>query len=43
MTDLTGRAIFPFDLRSYSGAKVPFLAAGPRAHQALLDHIRANP
>ncbi len=42
-TDLTGRPVFPFDLNSYSGAKVPFLAAGPSAHRPLLDHIRAHP
>ena len=29
ITDLHGRAIFPFDLSNYQGAKVPFLAAGP--------------
>ena len=43
MTDLSGRAIFPFDLRGYNGAKVPFLAAGPRSHRPLLDLILANP
>ncbi len=43
ITDLAGRAIFPFDLRGYSGAKVPFLAAGPKAQLPLLDLIQANP
>jgi hypothetical protein len=43
MTDLAGRSIFPFDLRSYNGAKVPFLAAGPQAHRPLLDLIRKHP
>ena len=43
MTDLAGRAIFPFDLRLYNGAKVPFLAAGPAAHRPLLDQIMSNP
>jgi myo-inositol-1(or 4)-monophosphatase len=42
-TDLVGRDVFPFDLRGYSGAKVPFLAAGPAAHATLLDEIRGNP
>src|SRR3954469_403565 len=32
MTDLSGNPVFPFDLRQYAGAKVPFLAAGPAAH-----------
>ena len=43
MTDLTGRAIFPFDLAHYQGAKVPFLAAAPAAQQPLLDLIAAHP
>jgi myo-inositol-1(or 4)-monophosphatase len=36
VTDLKGRAIFPFDLRGYSGARVPFLAAGPASHAVLV-------
>jgi myo-inositol-1(or 4)-monophosphatase len=43
ITDLAGKAIFPFDLRQYVGAKVPFLAAGPVAHPVLLEEIRNNP
>jgi fructose-1,6-bisphosphatase/inositol monophosphatase family enzyme len=43
LTDLTGAPVFPFDLTQYQGAKVPFLAAGPAAHAALLDEIRSNP
>jgi myo-inositol-1(or 4)-monophosphatase len=43
LTDLTGGAIFPFDLRNYVGAKVPFLAAGRAAHGALLKEITENP
>lgn len=39
ITDPRGRAIFPFDLRGYKGAKVPFLAAGPGAHAQLLREI----
>lgn len=42
LTDPAGKPIFPFDLRGYAGAKVPFLAAAPLAHQTLLDEI-ANP
>jgi myo-inositol-1(or 4)-monophosphatase len=34
-----GTPIFPFDLRNYCGAKVPFLAAGPAAHGTLLAEI----
>lgn len=43
MTDLAGKAIFPFDLKDYQGVKVPFLAAAPKAHQTLIDEIRNNP
>ena len=43
LTDLRGRAIFPFDLARYSGAKVPFLAAAPAAQTALLRDIQTNP
>jgi myo-inositol-1(or 4)-monophosphatase len=43
MTDLSGKPIFPFPLANYSGAKVPFLAAGPAAHPVLLQQIRSHP
>ena len=43
MTDLRGNVIFPFDLRRYNGAKVPFLAAGRAAHGPLLELIQRNP
>jgi myo-inositol-1(or 4)-monophosphatase len=43
ITDLKGAAIFPFDLRKYMGAKVPFLAAGPAAQAELLKDIETNP
>jgi myo-inositol-1(or 4)-monophosphatase len=39
VSDLTGKQIFPFDLRGYTGAKVPFLAATPLAHPVLLAEI----
>jgi len=39
VTDLKGRAIFPFDLAGYTGAKVPFLAAGPAAQERLLAEM----
>jgi myo-inositol-1(or 4)-monophosphatase len=42
MSDLNGKAIFPFDLRNYSGAKVPFLAAAPNAHAHLLREIMTH-
>ena len=43
ISDFMGRPVFPFDLRRYAGAKVPFLAAGPKAHADILREIRANP
>ncbi len=43
LTDLQGREIFPFDLRNYTGAKVPFLAAAPLAKQPLLKELIAHP
>ena len=39
ITDLQGRPVFPFDLARYQGAKVPFLAAAPNAHETLLREI----
>jgi myo-inositol-1(or 4)-monophosphatase len=43
ITDLAGGNIFPFDLRGYIGAKVPFVAAAPAAREQLLAEIRNNP
>ena len=43
VTNPNGDRIFPFDLRNYAGAKVPFLAAGPAAHAQLLREIREHP
>jgi myo-inositol-1(or 4)-monophosphatase len=43
LTDPSGQPVFPFDLRNYAGAKVPFLAAGPAAHAQLLKEMRDNP
>jgi myo-inositol-1(or 4)-monophosphatase len=43
ITDLNGRAIFPFDLRKYYGKKAPFLAAAPRAQAELLGEIKGTP
>ena len=35
----TGKETFPFDLRNYHGAKVPFLATAPAAKSLLLREI----
>jgi myo-inositol-1(or 4)-monophosphatase len=43
VTTFAGEAVFPFNLRNYSGAKVPFLAAAPSAHSHLLHEMRENP
>lgn len=39
ITDFNGRDVFPFDLTGYSGGKVPFLAAAPRAQGLLLEEF----
>lgn len=36
VTDLSGAPIFPFDLRNYTGRRVPYLAAGEAAHSVLV-------
>jgi myo-inositol-1(or 4)-monophosphatase len=43
VTTYAGEPIFPFDLRNYTGAKVPFIAAAPAAHMELLREMRNNP
>ncbi len=43
ITDLNGGEIFPFDLRNYAGAKVPFVAAGRGAQAEVLREIRMYP
>jgi myo-inositol-1(or 4)-monophosphatase len=40
VTDLTGKPRFPYATANYDGAKVPFLAGGPKAHAELLADIR---
>lgn len=42
ITDLSGRPLFPIDPTGYAGGKVPFLCAGPAAHQTLIDEIRQH-
>lgn len=41
-TTLTGEPIFPFNLRNYTGAKVPFLAATPSSRETLLGEIKKS-
>ena len=43
LTDLKGSPIFPFDLRGYEGAKVPYLTATPQTHEELLREVRWHP
>jgi myo-inositol-1(or 4)-monophosphatase len=43
ITDLAGNPIFPFDLRNYTGARVPFVAAGKAALPTILREIREHP
>jgi myo-inositol-1(or 4)-monophosphatase len=42
VTRFDGEPIFPFDLRNYAGAKVPFLASAPEARDTLLREMRDN-
>ena len=39
----SGRPVFPFELRNYAGAKVPFIAGTPLSLPPLLADIRNNP
>ncbi len=39
LTSPSGKDVFPFDLSGYKGAKVPFVAAGPKAIQTLICEI----
>ncbi len=43
VTDLGGKAIFPFDVANYQGAKVPFLAVAPAAQRELLHELSTDP
>ena len=43
VTSPQGEPIFPFNLRNYDGAKVPYLAAAPAAQKELLREIREYP
>lgn len=43
VTDLAGKAIFPFDLTNYGGAKVPYIAAGAAAHAQVAKLIADHP
>ncbi|MDB5295762.1 MAG: suhB 2 [Phycisphaerales bacterium] len=39
IVSLAGDPIFPFDLRGYSGAKVPFIATTPAAKNVMVDEV----
>lgn len=39
IVDLKGKDVFPLDLKGYTGAKIPFLAAAPNAVEALVREI----
>jgi myo-inositol-1(or 4)-monophosphatase len=43
ITDLKGKPVFPFDLKKYDGANVPFLSAAPLAHSTILKEILSHP
>ncbi|MCS6970038.1 MAG: inositol monophosphatase family protein [Planctomycetota bacterium] len=39
VSGLDGAPLFPIELRSYQGARIPFVAAAPRVHAALLAEL----
>lgn len=39
IVQLSGEDVFPFDLRNYTGAKVPFVAAAPAARDELVAEV----
>ena len=39
LTDPSGKAVFPFDMHNYAGAKVPFVAGAPMAHATLIKEM----
>jgi myo-inositol-1(or 4)-monophosphatase len=41
ISTLAGRPLFPFDVRGYGGAAVPFLAGNPLAHATGVESCRA--
>jgi len=41
VTDPRGGEIFPFNLKGYSGAKVPYIMAGPAAHAELVREMQS--
>lgn len=43
ITDLSGHPIFPYPLRDYVGAKVPFVACNPQSQATLLREIANHP
>ena len=40
VVDLHGNDVFPFDLRNYQGARVPFASTAPGAHDELIRELR---
>jgi fructose-1,6-bisphosphatase/inositol monophosphatase family enzyme len=42
VTDFAGGNVFPFPTSGYTGAKVPFLAAAPGGHAAVLAEIQSH-
>jgi len=40
VVDLHGNDVFPFDLRNYQGARVPFASTAPGAHDELMRELR---
>jgi myo-inositol-1(or 4)-monophosphatase len=43
ITNLAGEPVFPFDLKNYRGAKVPYLSAGPAAKSTIVQEMLNHP
>lgn len=43
VTGLKGEQIFPYDLKGYVGAKVPYLAGAPRAQADMVAYLQKHP
>ncbi len=43
VTGLDGGPLWPYDVKGYIGAKVPYLAGAPKAHDGVREYLRTHP
>ncbi|HVT89107.1 MAG TPA: inositol monophosphatase [Tepidisphaeraceae bacterium] len=41
ITSMDGKPVFPFNLVGYAGAKVPYISAGAKAHEQMMEDLRS--